>query len=49
LAWPKTNVLCQGAYRTFSGRCSWNPMYVQLSRRTNDERGVKLGYLPNMG
>ena len=28
---------------------SFGDMYVQLSRHTNDERGVKLGYLPNMG
>jgi hypothetical protein len=28
---------------------SFGDMYVQLSRGTNDERGVKLGYLPNMG
>jgi hypothetical protein len=23
--WKKSNVLGQGAYRTFSGRCSWDP------------------------
>jgi hypothetical protein len=25
LTWLKSNVLCQGAYRTFSAGCSWNP------------------------
>src|SRR4029453_6692701 len=26
--WLQTNVLCQGAYRTFSADCSWNPRIV---------------------
>jgi hypothetical protein len=25
LTWLKSNVLCQGAYRTFSAGRSWNP------------------------
>lgn len=32
--WPKGSVLCQGAYRTFSDRCSWDPYFVSITSGT---------------
>jgi hypothetical protein len=29
--WLQINVLCQGAYRTFSADCSWNPRLVMTA------------------
>jgi hypothetical protein len=45
--WLKTNALGQGAYRTFSVRCSWNP-YIQAQHVSEFEAKQEAHYVESI-
>jgi hypothetical protein len=47
LTWLQSNVLCQGAYRTFSAGCSWNPVLRALYEAPCGSGCWSNGYFPN--